>query len=40
MKTTLRQQLEAFENGVFLESDGQKIRDALYFTIGFAKLQV
>ena len=37
MKTTLRQQLEAFENGVFLESDGQKDTGCFVFYDWFCK---
>ena len=37
MKTTLRQQLEAFETGVFLESDGQKDTGCFVFYDWFCK---
>jgi hypothetical protein len=37
MKTTLRQQLEAFENGVFLESDGSKDSGCFVFYDWFCR---
>ena len=37
MKTTLRQQLEAFENGVFLESEGQEDSGCFVFYDWFCK---
>jgi len=37
MKTTLRQQLEAFENGVFLDSDGSKDSGCFVFYDWFCK---
>tara|TARA_R110002167_G_scaffold3372_1_gene16342 strand:- start:24 stop:422 length:399 start_codon:yes stop_codon:yes gene_type:complete len=37
MKTTLRQQLEAFENGVFLDSDGSKDSSCFVFNDWFCK---
>ena len=37
MKTTLRQQLEAFENGVFLDSDGQEDTGCFVFYDWFCK---
>lgn len=37
MKTTLRQQLEAFENGVFLDSDGQEDSGCFVFFDWFCK---
>ena len=37
MKTTLRQQLEAFENGVFLDSDGSKDSSCFVFYDWFCK---
>ena len=37
MKTTLRQQLEAFETGVFLDSDGSKDSSCFVFYDWFCK---
>ena len=37
MKTTLRQQLEAFENGVFLDSDGSKDSGSFVFYDWFCR---
>jgi hypothetical protein len=37
MKTTLRQQLEAFENGVFLDSDGSKDSGCFVFYDWFCR---
>lgn len=37
MKTTLRQQLEAFENGVFLDSDGREDSGCFVFFDWFCK---
>ena len=37
MKTTLRQQLEAFENGVFLDSDGEEDTRCFVFYDWFCK---
>jgi hypothetical protein len=37
MKTTLRQQLEAFENGIFLDSNGSKDSGCFVFYDWFCK---